>query len=191
MFSNEAGLGSLAVLHGEAEAPEEFERSGNPFAREQGMWAVFEVFFDTIVSCTMTALVLLCVGGSRTPANVGQGETMAGSAWVASCFSSCFGELGGGLVSLAMSLFAFATIIAWFYLGSQALSYLTEGKPWKKSVQLCYGFFYLNAVFFGCVARLTLVWDLSDIFNGLMAVPNLIGLFLLRSQVEKPWEGKR
>ena len=116
---------------------------------------------------------------------------MAGSAWVASCFSSCFGELGGGLVSLAMSLFAFATIIAWFYLGSQALSYLTEGKPWKKSVQLCYGFFYLNAVFFGCVARLTLVWDLSDIFNGLMAVPNLLGLFLLRRQVEKPWEGKR
>lgn len=191
VFSNEAGLGSLAVLHGEAEAPEEFERSGNPFAREQGMWAVFEVFFDTIVSCTMTALVLLCVGGSRTPADVGQGEAMAGSAWVASCFSSCFGELGGGLVSLAMSLFAFATIIAWFYLGSQALSYLTEGKPWKKSVQLCYGFFYLNAVFFGCVARLTLVWDLSDIFNGLMAVPNLIGLFLLRRQVEKPWEGKR
>ena len=87
-------------------------------------------------------------------------------------------------------LFAFATIIAWFYLGSQALSYLTEGKPWKKSVQLCYGFFYLNAVFFGCVARLTLVWDLSDIFNGLMAVPNLIGLFLLRRQVEKPWEGE-
>ena len=61
----------------------------------------------------------------------------------------------------------------------------------EKSVQLCYGFFYLNAVFFGCVARLTLVWDLSDIFNGLMAVPNLLGLFLLRRQVEKPWEGKR
>ena len=191
VFSNEAGLGSLAVLHGEAEASEESGGFGNRFAREQGMWAIFEVFFDTIVSCTMTALVLLCVGESQTLANVGQGETMAGSAWVASCFSSCFGELGGGLVSLAMSLFAFATIIAWFYLGSQALGYLTEGKPWKKSAQLCYGFFYLNAVFFGCVARLTLVWDLSDIFNGLMAVPNLIGLFLLRRQVERPWEEGR
>ncbi len=188
VFSNEAGLGSLAVLHGEAEEREGLENFRNQFAREQGMWAIFEVFFDTIVSCTMTALVLLCVGGSQIPAAAGQEEAMAGSAWVASCFSSCFGRLGGGLVSLAMSLFAFATIIAWFYLGSQALSYLTAGKPWKKSVQLCYGFLYLNAVFFGCVARLTLVWDLSDIFNGLMAVPNLIGLFLLRRQVEKPWE---
>lgn len=196
VFSNEAGLGSLAVLHGEAEEPEKFRKgqskadrtqmSGERFAREQGMWAIFEVFFDTIVSCTMTALVLLCVGGSQIPAAAGQEEAMAGSAWVASCFSACFGRLGGGLVSLAMSLFAFATIIAWFYLGSQALSYLTEGKPWKRSVQLCYGFLYLNAVFFGCVARLTLVWDLSDIFNGLMAVPNLIGLFLLRRQVERP-----
>ena len=185
MFSNEAGLGSLAVLHGEAGNP---EQSGERFAREQGMWAIFEVFFDTIVSCTMTALVILCVDGEIISAAAGLDEEMAGSAWVASCFSSCFGELGGGMVSLAMSLFAFATIIAWFYLGSQALSYLTDGKPWKKSIQLCYGFFYLNAVFFGCVARLTLVWDLSDIFNGLMAVPNLIGLFLLRRQVKGPWE---
>lgn len=185
VFSNEAGLGSLAVLHGEAEEPEGPEAFADRFAREQGMWAVFEVFFDTIVSCTMTALVLLCVGGSQIP-EAGQEEAMAGSAWVASCFSACFGNLGGGFVSLAMSLFAFATIIAWFYLGSQALSYLTEGRPWKKSAQLCYGFFYLNAVFFGCVARLPLVWDLSDIFNGLMAVPNLIGLFLLRRQVERP-----
>ena len=61
------------------------------------MWAVFEVFFDTIVSCTMTALVLLCVGGSRTPANVGQGETMAGSAWVASCFPPALESLEEGL----------------------------------------------------------------------------------------------
>ena len=185
VFSNEAGLGSLAVLHGEAGNP---EQSGERFAREQGMWAIFEVFFDTIVSCTMTALVILCVDGEIISAAAGLDEEMAGSAWVASCFSSCFGDLGGGMVSLAMSLFAFATIIAWFYLGSQALSYLTDGKPWKKSIQLCYGFFYLNAIFFGCVARLTLVWDLSDIFNGLMAVPNLIGLFLLRRQVKGPWE---
>ena len=177
VFSNEAGLGSLAVLHGEADE-EDQERSRERFACEQGMWAVFEVFFDTMVSCTMTALVILC---GENPM-----KGYSGSAGVAACFSACFGDAGGILVSLSMSLFAFATIIAWFYLGRQALAYLTDGFSWQRTAVLCYGFFYLNAVFFGCVARLTLVWNLSDIFNGLMAVPNLIGVFLLRREVRLP-----
>ena len=69
---------------------------------------------------------------------------------------------------------------------SLPLAYLTDGFSWQRTAVLCYGFFYLNAVFFGCVARLTLVWNLSDIFNGLMAVPNLIGVFLLRREVRLP-----
>ena len=179
VFSNEAGLGSLAVLHGEADE-EDQERSRERFACEQGMWAVFEVFFDTMVSCTMTALVILC---GKNPM-----KGYSGSAGVAACFSACFGDAGGILVSLSMSLFAFATIIAWFYLGRQAAAYFIGGCgfSWQRTAVLCYGFFYLNAVFFGCVARLTLVWNLSDIFNGLMAVPNLIGVFLLRREVRLP-----
>ena len=189
VFSNEAGLGSLAVLHGEAEEEEgaasgegkpgcSRSQSRERFACEQGMWAVFEVFFDTMVSCTMTALALLCGGDTM--------NGYSGSAGVAACFSSCFGNAGGILVSLSMSLFAFATIIAWFYLGRQALAYLTDGVSWQRVAVLCYGFFYLNAVFFGCVARLTLVWNLSDLFNGLMAVPNLAGVLLLRKEVRLP-----
>lgn len=193
VFSNEAGLGSLAVLHGEAEALGEGKQKKEQFAKEQGLWAIFEVFFDTMVSCTLTALVILCVVGGRiAPGSIG-GERgiqaltdLSGSAGVAVCFSACFGKMGEVLVSASMSLFAFATIIAWFYLGRQALSYMTQNRKNRKQIFMCYGFFYLNAVFFGCVARLTLVWELSDIFNGLMAVPNLIGLFFLRREVKDP-----
>lgn len=189
VFSNEAGLGSLAVLHGEAGDPEQSAQEREQFAREQGMWAVFEVFFDTIVSCTVTALVLLCVLGTEPGGAAGTGGYAAlgeeaGSAAVAACFSACFGEPGGALVAVSTSLFAFATIIAWYYLGRQALGYIAQKNKNVRLIALCYGFFYLNAVFFGCVARLTLVWNLSDIFNGLMAVPNLIGVFLLRREVK-------
>lgn len=177
VFSNEAGLGSLAVLHGAA---------GQTSPEEQGLWAVFEVFFDTIISCTMTALVILCVtGGGADGAKGAAGAE--GSAMMAYCFSSCFGKAGGYLTAVTMALFAFATIIAWFYLGRQAAVYLTEGKKRQKSLLGLYAFLYLNAVFFGCVARLELVWNLSDIFNGLMAVPNLLGIMLLSEEVKRPF----
>lgn len=173
VFSNEAGLGTLAVLHGSA-------KETSP--KEQGLWAVFEVFFDTIISCTLTALVILCVMGSGGA--VGAGEK---SAMVAYCFSRCFGPAGGYLTAVIMALFAFATIIAWFYLGRQAAVYLTQGGRYQKLLLKFYGFLYLNAVFFGCLARLEFVWNLSDIFNGLMAVPNIIGILLLSKEVERPF----
>lgn len=178
VFSNEAGLGSLAVLHSGA---------GETTPEEQGMWAVFEVFFDTIISCTMTALVILCVtgaaGGSKTP-------MPEGSAMIAYCLSRCFGRAGSWLTAVSMALFAFATIIAWFYLGRQAAVYLTGASGFQKGLLNFYSFLYLNAVFFGCVARLELVWNLSDIFNGLMAVPNLLGLLFLCREVKAPGRGK-
>lgn len=185
VFSNEAGLGSLAVLHGSAAdgaAPE-----------EQGMWAVFEVFFDTIVSCTLTALVILCTAqtaGAGGTAFYADGQS-DGSAMIAACFSRCFGNVGGWLTAISMGLFAFATIIAWFYLGRQAAAYLTERLSHSGGILLFYGFLYANAVFFGCVARLDLVWSLSDIFNGLMAVPNLIGLLILSREVRRPVAGRK
>lgn len=199
VFSNEAGLGSLAVLHGSA---------GETTPEEQGMWAVFEVFFDTIISCTMTALVILCVAGGGMSGNMANGAAVNGaavvngaaavsgaavpdgSAMIAYCLSRCFGRAGGWLTAVAMALFAFATIIAWFYLGRQAAAYLTKGSRLQKGLLGFYAFLYLNAVFFGCIARLELVWSLSDIFNGLMAVPNLIGILFLSREVRAPGRGK-
>ncbi|MGN0404186.1 MAG: alanine/glycine:cation symporter family protein [Bariatricus sp.] len=167
VFSNEAGLGSLAVLHGSS------ERSASP--EEQGMWAIFEVFFDTMVSCTLTALVLLCVG-----------ESGSGSAAVASAFAGCFGRFGGWITAMSMALFAFASIIAWFYLGKQAVSYLAVSVPLFQMLERWYPGIYLIAVFLGAVSRLTAVWTLSDIFNGLMAVPNLLGVLFLLREVKRP-----
>lgn len=168
VFSNEAGLGSLAILHGSA---------GKTTPKEQGMWAMFEVFFDTIISCSLTALVILCV----TDGELGS-IPLDGGALTAYCFSQCFGRAGEYLVSCAMVLFAFATIIAWFYLGRQAVTYLTK----SDLVIKIYSLIYLNAVFLGCIVKLGTVWEISDIFNGLMAVPNLIALFVLARQVERP-----
>ena len=81
-----------------------------------------------------------------------------------------------------MALFGFSTIIAWFYLGSQALGYLSG----ERGALCCYGFLYLNAVCLGCLFNLRAVWELSDILNGLMAVPNLIALLLLARRVKLP-----
>lgn len=173
VFSNEAGLGSLAVLHGnagEGETPE-----------SQGMWAIFEVFFDTIVCCSLTAMILLCVGGE----DIFMSGKPAGAAAVAACFSFCFGPAGGWMTAICLVLFAFATIIAWFYLGRQAVSWLAE-KRLAPYLLAGYGFLYLGAVLAGCLGRLEAVWAISDIFNGLMAIPNLAAVAGLLSQVKAP-----
>ncbi|MGL5435969.1 MAG: alanine/glycine:cation symporter family protein [Lachnospiraceae bacterium] len=176
VFSNEAGLGSLAVLHGEAE---------ETTPQKQGMWAMFEVFFDTIVICTMTALVILCI-----TYYTGMPERYDGAALTAWCFSKRLGKLGEALVSGAMVAFAFATIIAWYYLGRQTASYLLEklfpGKRAAKIGLFGYTLLYLAAVFTGCICRLDIVWMFSDIWNGLMAYPNLFALILLGGQVCYP-----
>lgn len=177
VFSNEAGLGSLAVLHGQAE---------NTSPEEQGLWAVFEVFFDTIISCTLTALVILCVTGASFSSGTPETGMPDGSAMMAYCFSVCFGQGGGFMTAVTMALFAFATIIAWFYLGRQAAAYLTEGRRHGREILALYEILYLTSVFFGCVGKLELVWKLSDIFNGLMALPNLIGIILLSKEIKKP-----
>lgn len=168
VFSNEAGLGTLAVLHGTA---------GSGDAKEQGMWAMFEVFFDTIVICTLTALVILAAssGGAETAAD--------GAALTAWSFSERLGTAGEYLVSAAMIVFAFATLTAWFCMGKQAFSYLLDKTGFSRTAgNRIYTALYLNAVFLGCLSRLDTVWQLSDIWNGLMALPNLLALFLLRRE---------
>ena len=172
VFSNEAGLGSMAILHGDSPGQD---------ARLQGMWAMFEVFFDTIVVCTLTGLVILCCGGGGEPAP----EGAALASW---CFQKHLGNAGGYAVSLSMILFAFATIIAWYYLGSQALLFLIGRLGWKngKSAAALYRFLYLGAVCMGCVAAMEKVWLFSDIVNGLLSLPNLLALVLLVRRVEFP-----
>ncbi len=171
VFSNEAGLGTLAVLHGAAEqtTPE-----------QQGMWAMFEVWFDTIVICTLTALVILCVSSAW-----GLPLSMEGAALTAWCFSKRLGAVGELLVSIALMVFAFATIIAWYYMGRQTAEYLAE-KTGHAAVADCYPALYLSAVFLGCICRLDVVWLISDLWNGLMAYPNLLAIILLARQVKAP-----
>ncbi len=182
VFSNEAGLGTLAGLHGATE---------DTTPQEQGIWAMFEVFFDTIVICTLTALVILCVIGG------GQGLAAArydGAVLTTYCFREVLGEAGEYLVSVSMVVFAFATMIAWFFLGRQTLETILDHlagrfpiiRKQKQKVEQIYLMVYGYAVFLGCVSSLTAVWELSDIWNGLMAFPNILALLVLRRQVEFP-----
>lgn len=168
VFSNEAGLGTLAVLHGAAE---------DSTPEEQGMWAMFEVFFDTIVICTLTALVILCVGREHR---------LDGAALTSFCFTKILGRSGGILVSGSMASFAFATIIGWYYIGRQMFFYLTERLCSGKAAEYLYLILYLLAVWLGCVCHLSLVWIISDLVNGLMAYPNLLSLWLLAREVRFP-----
>ena len=168
VFSNEAGLGTLAVLHGAAE---------DTTPEEQGMWAMFEVFVDTIVICTLTALVILCAGME---------SGLDGAALTSFCFTKILGGFGGFLVSASMAAFAFATIVGWYYIGRQMFSYLAEYLCPGANTEYLYTILYLLAVWLGCICRLELVWLVSDLVNGLMAYPNLLSLWLLAEHVQFP-----
>ena len=168
VFSNEAGLGTLAVLHGAAE---------DTTPEEQGMWAMFEVFVDTIVICTLTALVILCAGME---------SGLDGAALTSFCFTKILGSFGGFLVSASMAAFAFATIVGWYYIGRQMFSYLAEYLCPGVNTEYLYIILYLLAVWLGCICRLELVWLMSDLVNGLMAYPNLLSLWLLAEHVQFP-----
>ena len=191
VFSNEAGLGSLAGLHGEAEYTNE---------AEQGMWAIFEVGFDTIVICTMTAMVILCVLGGAEGL---ERNSLDGAALAAWSFQRICGNAGSVLIAGAMLVFSFATMIAWFYLGRQTLEAVlelmfsggtSEGRSRRKTLagrmRMMYLIGYIVCVILGGIGSLELVWKLSDIWNGLMAFPNLLALFWLRRQVCFPQNGR-
>ena len=177
VFSNEAGLGTLAILHGAAE---------DTTPCQQGMWAMFEVFFDTVVLCTLTALVILCTTDSLRMTPKASGAALA--AW---CFGTKLGRGGEMLISGSMAVFAFATMIAWFYLGRQAVSYVSQSlrvgrKFSEKAIQIIYPLLFLAAVFAGGLWSSEAVWILSDLWNGLMAFPNLTALIFLQKKVAYP-----
>lgn len=170
VFSNEAGLGAGGITAAAAE-------TNDPV--KQGYISMTGIFFDTILICTLTGLTLACSGvlGMRDPS----GQLLTGSALAIAAFSTVFGKAGGAFVSIAISLFAFATIIAWEYQGEKAFEFLVRS-PGKCII---YRFIYGLITFVGAVCSLELVWDFSDIMNGLMAVPNLICILAMSETVRQ------
>jgi len=174
VFSNEAGIGSSVIAHAASSTKE---------GVEQGMWGIFEVLFDTVVVCTLTALVLLTSGvydvtlynavKSQGITSLPDGATLATNA-----FSSVLGSFGQSFLTFATVVFAFATIIAWSHYGEQCVLYLL-GEKFLYS----YKILYVVSVLLGCVMRMDVVWRIADNMNALMAIPNLIALAFLSKKV--------
>ena len=166
VFSNEAGLGSSVMVHSNSNVKEPVK---------QGMWGIFEVFADTMVVCTMTALVVLTSGvfNSKTGA-IAEGLTDA--TLVGGAFNTVFpwGGIGQKFIAVAMFLFAFTTVLGWSHYGSKAWEYLFGAKT-----TIVFKIIHVITVIFGAVLTSSLAWDISDTFNGLMMFPNLIGVVVM------------
>lgn len=172
VFSNEAGLGSSVMAHSASDVKE-------PVV--QGMWGIFTVFADTIVSCSVTAFVILLTDVydvSRYIEDMAVGkEVISGTTLTANAFGTVIPH-GDKFIALAIMMFAFSTILGWSYYGECAVEYLFGNKA-----ILPYKIIYVGAICVGCLASLELVWSIADTLNGLMAIPNLIAVTLLSNQV--------
>ncbi|MGN1368540.1 MAG: alanine/glycine:cation symporter family protein [Aristaeellaceae bacterium] len=173
VFSNEAGLGSSVMVHSNSNVKEPVK---------QGMWGIFEVFADTMVVCTLTALVVLTSGvydlsTGTIATGLGSDATL-----VAAAFNSVFSFAGIGekFVAIAILLFAFTTVLGWNHYGTKAWEYLFGVKSTK-----VYKVIHLVMILFGALLTSSLAWDISDTFNGLMMIPNLIGVIALSGLVCK------
>ena len=165
-FSNEAGLGSAAIAHAAAETPS---------AVHQGLYGIFEVFVDTIVICSMTALTIICSG---VDINFG---VKPGSELITAAVATIFGDkLAALFVAVALILFAFSTVLGWALYGSRCAQYLFGIKAIKY-----YQAAFAIVIVIGCVSPIDIVWNIADTFNGLMAIPNFVGLFALSGVVAK------
>lgn len=164
VFTNEAGLGSAPIAHAAA-------TTDHPV--RQGLWGVFEVFVDTIVICSITALAILTTGVWKDGAT--------GAVLTTQAFSHGLpGSWGGIIVSIGILLFAFSTILGWEYYGERCAEYLFGPK-----VNVIYRILWIPFIVIGAIGGLELLWDLADTLNGLMAIPNLIGLVFLSPLVIK------
>lgn len=169
IFSNEAGLGTGSIAHACADTEEPVQ---------QGLFGIFEVFMDTIVVCTMTALIILLSG-----VDIEFGKA-AGSELTISGFVSVYGNWITIFTAIAMCCFAFSTIIGWGLYGSRCVEFLFGSKATKVFLAL-----YSLVAIVGATMDLELVWGISETFNGLMAIPNLIAVFLLSPVVFKLMKG--
>ena len=166
IFSNEAGLGSSVIAHSASETKEPVR---------QGLWGIFGVFLDTMIICTLTSLVILTSGVYTEGVTEESGSILAQMA-----FTSAFGSFGRVVFSIILPIFAFTTILSWAYYGEKSFEYIFGGK-----YTIIYKVIYTLLVIVGSLAGVSLVWDLADLFNGLMAIPNLIALALLGGVVTK------
>lgn len=165
IFSNEAGLGTGSIAHACADTKDPIK---------QGLFGIFEVFTDTIVICTLTALVILCSGvGVTYGAAAGAELTISG-------FTATYGSWVSIFTTVAMSCFAFSTIIGWGLYGSRCMEFVF-GSGTIKVFMVAYSLVSI----LGATVKLDLIWGIADTFNGLMAIPNLIALFLLSGVVAK------
>lgn len=161
VFSNEAGLGSSVMLHSTSCLREPVR---------QGMWGIAEVFIDTIVICTLTAFVVLGSGAIDLSTGL-TSEGVNDATLVAQAFGAHFGKFGEWFVVLTITLFAFSTVMGWSYYGGKVTEYL-----FGVTAARIYRSIFLILVVFGAIMESNLAWDISDTFNGLMMIPNLIGL---------------
>ena len=162
VFTNEAGLGSAPIAHAAA-------TTDHPV--RQGLWGIFEVFADTIVICSITALSIITTGVWET------GES--GAVLTTLAFNTAIPG-GGIIVTVGLILFAYSTILGWAYYGERCLEYLVGTKP-----ILAYRLLWTVFIVIGAVGGLEFIWSLADTLNGLMAIPNLVGVFFLSSTVFK------
>ena len=166
IFSNEAGLGTGSIAHACADTCKPVK---------QGMFGIFEVFADTIVICTLTAMVILC---SSVPVNYG---TAAGAELTISGFTATYGGGASLFTAVALCCFAFSTIIGWGLYGSRFATFLFKTDKIVKPFFVVYSF----VAILGATLDLGILWGVADTFNGLMSIPNLIALFLLSGTVVK------
>ncbi len=173
VFSNEAGLGSSVIAHSASETKEPVK---------QGLWGVFEVFFDTFIICTLTSLTFLTTFDLSALSGAEEDTAMA-----ISMFESNFGGFGVAVYSVILPLFAFTTILAWSYYGEKACEFVF-GKLSDKGRAAAVNVFkviYIVGIVFSTLITSDLIWEIDDTFNGLMAVPNLICLVALSGLVAR------
>ena len=165
VFTNEAGLGSAPIAHAAA-------TTDHPV--RQGIWGAFEVFVDTILVCTITALVLISMGTWHH-------EALEGGARTIEAFNMGLPGIGWIIVTMALILFPFTTIIGWCYYGEKSAEYLTN----SSKIITPYRALFIIVAFVGALGKVDVVWNFADVMNALMAVPNLIGVLLLSGVVAK------
>ncbi len=169
MFSNEAGMGSSVLIHVDAEEPEPVR---------QGMWNLFEIFIDTLVMCTVTALVVLVSGVVDLRTGRPVYSTMDSTTLVASAFCDTFGPVGEQFVAIAILLFAFSTLLGWSHYGSKAAAYLGGD-----TAVAAYRVLFVALLIPGTCLPTALSLEVADTFNGLMMLPNLVGVLALSGEV--------
>lgn len=187
VFTNEAGMGSSAMAHAAADV-------GEP--AEEGLWGIFEVFTATILICSITAMAILTSGVYAPQSALDAmrrgtvSGSMVGAPLTAAAFASVLGKAGTWIISLSLVLFAFTSILGWSYYGQRGLDDLAGGGRGQR----LYCVLFLGCILLGSIGEVGTIWQLADLLNGLMALPNLIALILLAPpalNALKRWEREK